>query len=131
MILLGMRINYLVFLLPLVLALEFALIVGVSLILAPLNLRYRDLNQIWDITLQIGFYLCPIIYDTNLIPSRYLEMYSLNPMMRIIDSMRKILYYNTLPSFADFTIVLVSAALLLFFGCIIFRKLEPRFAEEI
>jgi len=131
LIFLGMKITPLALLLPVILVLEFLLIVGVSLILAPLNVYYRDFNQIWDITLQIGFFLCPIIYSISLIPERYTLAYSLNPMTRIIEAVRKILYYNTLPTLADFIIVLVSGLLLLLVGYLIFRRLEPRLAEEI
>jgi len=131
LVILGMRITFLILLLPVILAFEFLLIIGVSLILASLNVYYRDFNQIWDITLQIGFFLCPIIYSMNLIPERYLLAYSLNPMTRIIESVRKILYYNTLPILTDFVIVLASGALLLFIGHLVYRRLEPGFAEEI
>ncbi len=128
---LGMRITFLILLLPVILAFEFLLIIGVSLILASLNVYYRDFNQIWDITLQIGFFLCPIIYSMNVIPERYLLVYSLNPMTRVIESVRNILYYNTLPILTDFVIVLASGALLLFVGYLVYRRLEPGFAEEI
>ena len=131
LVILGMRITFLILLLPVILAFEFLLIIGVSLILASLNVYYRDFNQIWDITLQIGFFLCPIIYSMTLIPERYLLAYSLNPMTRIIESVRKILYYNTLPILTDFVIVLASGALLLFIGYLVYRRLEPGFAEEI
>jgi len=131
LIFLGMRITYSVLLLPVILILEFILIIGVSLILAPLNVYYRDVNQIWDITLQAGFFLCPIIYSISLIPERYIFAYSLNPMTHVVESTRKILYYNTLPTIADFAIILVSGLLLLLAGYLIFRRLELRFAEEI
>jgi len=131
LIFLGMKITYLVLLLPVTLVLEFILIIGVSFILAPLNVYYRDFNEIWNITLQIGFFLCPIIYSISLIPERYISAYSLNPMTRVIESIRKALYYSTLPTLADFTIILVSGLILLLVGYLVFRKLEPRFAEEI
>jgi len=131
LVFLGMKITYLALLLPVILILEFMLIIGVSLILAPLNVYYRDFNQIWDITLQIGFFLCPIIYGISLIPEGYILAYSLNPMTRVVESIRKILYYNTLPTVADFAVILASGLLLLLVGFLVFRKLEPRFAEEI
>jgi len=131
LIFLGMKITYIALLLPVILVFEFILIIGVSLILASLNVYYRDVNQVWDIALQIGFFLCPIIYSISLIPERYVVAYSLNPMTRIIESIRRILYYNRPPTPADFAITLVSGILLLLVGYIIFRRLEPRFAEEI
>ena len=131
LILLGMRVTYLTFLLPALLAVEFVLIAGVSLPLAALNVYYRDINQVWDITLQASFFLCPIIYSLTLIPGRYAFLYSLNPMTRIIESARKIFYHNTLPTIWDFAIPLLGGLLLLLVGYLIFRRLEPRFAEEV
>jgi len=131
LVFLGMKLTYLALLLPVLLVFEFILIIGVSLILAPLNVYYRDINQVWDITLQIGFFLCPIIYSISLIPKRYLLAYSINPMTCVIESIRGILYYDMLPTLADFTIILVSGLVLLITGYLVFRRLEPRFAEEI
>jgi lipopolysaccharide transport system permease protein len=131
LVFLGMNVTVFVLLLPVILILEFVLIVGVSLILAPLNVYYRDIGQIWDIALQAGFFLTPILYDASLIPRRYLVAYSLNPMTRVIGSIREILYYGTLPTIADFATILTSELLLLVVGYLVFRRLEPRFAEEL
>jgi lipopolysaccharide transport system permease protein len=128
---LGMKVSWLVLLLPVVLAIEFVLIAGASLPLAALNVYYRDVNQVWDIALQAGFFLCPIIYSAGLVPSRYAILYSLNPMTRIIESIRKIFYYGVLPTAWDLLIPLVGGLVLLMLGYAVFVKLEPRFAEEI
>jgi len=128
---LGMRVSWVLILLPVVLAIEFVLIAGASLPLAALNVYYRDINQIWEIALQAGFFLCPIIYSASLIPARYALFYSLNPMTRIIESIRKIFYHDTPPAAYDLLIPLLGGLILLTFGYVIFLKLEPRFAEEI
>lgn len=127
----GMRLSALILFLPAILAVEFILIGGASLPLAALNVYYRDIYQIWEIALQAGFFLCPILYSSNLIPSRYLTLYSLNPMTGIIESVRKILYHGTLPSIWDLLTPLLGGLLLLIVGYWIFMRLEPRFAEEI
>ena len=67
----------------------------------------------------------------KLIPEPYLLPYSLNPMTRIIQSVRKILYYNTLPTLTDFAIPLIGGSILTLAGYAVFRWLEPRFAEEL
>ena len=128
---LGMNLTYYVLLLPLVLVLEFILIFGISLCLSSLNVYYRDVSQLWEIALQAGFFLCPIIYSISLIPERYVFLYSLNPMIGVIESFRKILYYNSLPALADFAPPLLGGLLLLLIGYLTFHRLEPRFAEEI
>jgi lipopolysaccharide transport system permease protein len=128
---LGMKLTLLIFLLPVFLILEFILIIGVSMPLAALNVYYRDIHQIWDITLQAGFFLTPIIYSISLIPKNYVFLYSLNPITRIIESIRKILSYNILPNPLDFTIPILGTLFLVIIGYFIFHRLEPRFAEEI
>jgi len=127
----GMNLTFLALLLPIILGLEFILIMGISFLLAPLNVYYRDIHQIWDIGLQAGFFLTPILYSVSLIPARYLPIYLLNPMTRIIESIRKILYYNTLPTLEDLMIPFLIGIFLCIIGYQVFRKLEPRFAEVI
>jgi len=102
-----------------------------SLCLSSLNVYYRDVGQLWEIALQAGFFLCPIFYSITLVPEKYVLLYSLNPMTRIIESFRKILYHNALPTLSDLLIPLGGGLLLLFIGYFIFRRLEPRFAEEV
>jgi len=130
MIILGMTPTIDALLLPIIMVIEFLIVLGISLGLAALNVFYRDFYQIWEIALQLGFFLSPIFYDPDIIPERYRLYYSLNPMARIIESTRKILLYNTTPAFLDFTIPLLFGLMLLAIGYTIFRKLEPRFAEE-
>jgi lipopolysaccharide transport system permease protein len=130
MIFLGMKLTPYVLLLPLVMIIEFIMVLGISLALGALNVFYRDFYQIWEIVLQLGFFLSPIFYDPNIIPERYRFYYSLNPMTRIIESTREILFYNTLPTAFDLATPLLASLVLLAIGYLIFRRLEPRFAEE-
>lgn len=128
---LGVKVTWLVFLLPLVLAVEFLLVFGLSLALASLNIFYRDIGQLWEIALQIGFFLTPIFYSATLIPKRYLQVYSLNPMMRVVELARKLLYYESLPTLEDAAVTFGAALLFFAVGFIVFRVFEPRFAEEV
>jgi lipopolysaccharide transport system permease protein len=131
LVLLGVNLTPYALLLPMILVLEFFLVFGVSLLLSSLNLKYRDFNQLWDIGLQLGFFLSPIVYDAKLIPARYRLLYSLNPMTALIESARSILIGQSLPSAFDSTVVLSSIGILLLIGYLVFRRLERRFAEEL
>ena len=123
--------SYHVFLTPMVLLMEFVLVFGIALCLSSLNVYYKDVAQLWDLTLQAGFFLCPIIYSTSLIPRRYVFLYSLNPMAGILESLRKIFYYNASPTLSDIIIPLTGSLLILLIGSLIFLRLEPKFAEEV
>jgi lipopolysaccharide transport system permease protein len=131
LVLLGVNLSFYALFLPAILLLEFLLIVGLSLVLSSLTLKYRDFNQVWEIALQLGFFLSPIVYEASLVPERYQFAYSLNPVTRLIESTRAIFLKSQLPSPYDGVIVLSSIVIFLVAGILIFRRLEPGFAEEL
>jgi lipopolysaccharide transport system permease protein len=131
LIILGIKITLLALLLPVIIAMEFVLVFGVSLGLAALNTKYRDFNQLWDIALQLGFFLSPIVYDPSLIPERYRFVYFLNPITRLIDAARDIFLFGYPPFLTDFAVVVAASAILLLVGGGIFRSFERSFAEEL
>lgn len=116
---------------PIILLLQFILVFGVGLFLAILTVFFRDLTQIWEIVLQAGFFLTPIIYSVSMIPENYLGYYLLNPMTRLMGMYRDIFMYGVIPSFYDFTIVAVICLSILLVGYMFFKKFEPRVGEEV
>jgi lipopolysaccharide transport system permease protein len=131
LIFLGVNITVYVIFLPAVLVMEFLIIFGLSLSLSSLNLKYRDFDQLWNLALQLGFFLSPIFYDASLIPQRYQFLYSLNPVTRLIESTRDIFLFQKLPLLSDSAVIIGSVALLMLIGFLIFGRLESRFAEEL
>lgn len=131
LVLLGVNLNAYALFFPAILILEFFLITGLSLVLSSLNMRYRDFNEVWQIVLQLGFFLSPIVYDASLIPDRFQFAYSLNPVTRLMESTRAIFLKNHLPSPYDGVVILSSIVIFLAAGILIFRRLEPGFAEEL
>jgi lipopolysaccharide transport system permease protein len=131
LILFGASLSITILLFPVIHSLHFILVYGVSLFLASLYVYFRDLNQIWDILLQAGFYTAPIIYPLSLVPEKYMFYYMLSPITRLMVMYRDILLYGSIPSVSDFLIVAGSGFVFLLLGSIIFKKLSPRFAEEV
>jgi lipopolysaccharide transport system permease protein len=131
MVVLGMSLTPWILLLPFVMIIELFMVLGISLGLAALNVFYRDFYQIWEIALQFGFYLCPIFYDPNILPERYRFYYSLNPMTRVIESTRKILFYTSPPTVFDLIVPFLIGLVIFALGYNIFHRLEPKFAEVI
>ncbi len=125
----GVTINVLFF--PLVHAIYFLIVYGVSLILASFYVYYRDLNQIWDVVLQAGIFLSPVIYPISIIPVEYLDLYMLNPMTVLIQTYREFLLYGVTPSLASLLALLAVGAVMVAAGTPVFKRLERRFAEEI
>ncbi len=128
---LGVGLTAYALILPLLLVLEFLLVFALSLSLSALNLKYRDFSQLWDIALQLGFFLSPIVYSASLIPPRFQLLYSLNPVTRLIEAARRIFLEQQLPTAFDIGVVLATIILLLALGLLTFHHMEKRFAEEL
>src|SRR3989338_5557423 len=94
------------YLLPIFLYLVFFLFVfllGLSFILAALFVRYRDLSHLWDVALQIGFWLSPIVYSLEIVPAYYRAVYLLNPATQVIMAVRQSLIFQEIPGHPTLT----------------------------
>jgi lipopolysaccharide transport system permease protein len=113
-------------LIPLVL-----LTIGVSMILASLNVKYRDIKYALPFMIQLWLFMTPVIYPTSIIPEKFRVLSALNPLTGIIDAFRN----SAIPSkHIDWQLLSVSSALaLLLFatGMMFFRKTERTFADII
>ena len=110
---------------------EFLFVFAASLALAALFVFYRDLMHIWEVFLNLAFWSAPMVYSLNMIPTGWLPIYRLNPLVPMILSFQNVLLYATLPGplmLAQMTISLLAA---LGIGIAIFKHFEPRFADEV
>lgn len=130
-IIFGVKLSPNILLFPFIYVIYFVLVYGMSLALAALYVYYRDLNQIWEVLLQLGFFLSPVVYPLTTVPAEYLNIYMLNPVTDFMQIYRDILLYSQTPSLASIAFVLISAIISLAAGAAIFKRLERRFAEEI
>jgi lipopolysaccharide transport system permease protein len=127
----GVDISINVLLFPVIHVAFLVLVYGLSLILASLYVYYRDLNQIWDVLLQAGFFLSPIVYPISIVPEKYLSYYMANPVTVTIEMYREVLLYSITPSATDMAFILAASGVMLLAGTFLFSRLERRFAEEI
>ena len=116
---------------PFLIAMEFFLILGLSLTLSALNVYFRDVQFIWRVVVQIGFFATPILYPITIFPENIRWIVMLNPMAQIITMMRNCTLYGIAPEAMSLAYVGLSTLALLFIGYSIFNRLEPRFAEAI
>jgi lipopolysaccharide transport system permease protein len=120
-----------VLLFPIFYVVFFVVVYGLAVGLASLFVYYRDLNQVWEVLLQAGFFLSPIVYPLSAVPQEYLWIYFLNPITVIMTINRDILLYGELPSLPEVIYLVTIGFILLMIGRFIFIKLERRFAEEV
>lgn len=122
----GRVLLYFVYALALVL-----IVVGFSLASSVLFLRYRDLNQVWEVMTQAGFFLAPIIYPLDILPERlhgYLYLWAPTP---VIEFSRDALVRGQAATLTGHVYLLAAVALSLGIGTLIFRRFSPRAAEYL
>lgn len=117
--------------LPLLLAMTLALSLAIGLWLGPINVRFRDIVHTVPFLFQIWMYATPIVYPLSMVPERWRLLYSLNPMVGIIDGFRWSLVGVGSIDFTALAISSVIIAVALFSGLIFFRNAERRFADVI
>jgi lipopolysaccharide transport system permease protein len=116
---------------PLLLILELLTIVGLSMALSAMNVYFRDVQFIWRLILQVGFFATPVIYPITIFPENVRWIVMLNPMAQILTMMRDAILYRIAPEPLAMTYVVLSMLSALVIGYLIFERLEPRFAEAI
>lgn len=136
-------------LLPLALAVEFVLLAGMGLILASVNVYYRDVQHLLELGLLAWFWLTPIVYPSSLVQGTgFWGVYLLNPMTAVVLGFQRALYARVdavvdgkaTTILVDAPVswyaqrlgyVAVAAVLLLALGWLLFQKLDRRLAEEL
>ncbi|PMB36188.1 phosphate ABC transporter permease [Fischerella thermalis BR2B] len=124
--------NWRILTLPVFILIAFAAAVGAGLWLAALNVEYRDFRYIVPFIVQFGLYISPVGFTSSVVPPQWRLLYSLNPMVGVIDGFRwAILGGDSQIYLPGFTLSVGLVALLLVTGVWYFRKMERTFADVI
>jgi lipopolysaccharide transport system permease protein len=107
------------------------LIIGFSLGGSVLFLRYRDLNQVWEVVTQAGFFVTPIIYPLSVIPERFHFYLYLWPPTAVIEFARAVLVDGRIPGVIAHLDLALVALTVFFIGAIVYRSFSPRAAEYL
>lgn len=114
--------------LPLVMAIEYILALGITMIMSAVDVYFRDLEHILGIVSMAWMFMTPIMYDIN-IAGRLGKYLMWNPMTPIITAYRDILYKGSVPQLGTLGISLGMGLVFLVLGFLIFGKLKRRFSE--
>jgi lipopolysaccharide transport system permease protein len=118
--------------LPFLIMLAFAAALGGGLWFSSLNIKYRDFRFIVPFVVQFGLYVSPVGFSSAIVPEQWRLLYSLNPMVGVIDGFRwAILGQNTAMYWPGFMLSIGIVLLLLISGIWHFRKTERTFADII
>lgn len=118
--------------LPFVLVFAVLAALGPGLLLAALNVKYRDFRYVVPFIVQMGIYVSPVAYSTSLIPEAWRTLYYLNPMAGLIDAFRwTVLGGNFTPWWPGVALSMSVLLALLIAGVLYFRAAERSFADNI
>jgi lipopolysaccharide transport system permease protein len=128
----GFAPDWRIFTLPLFVFIAFAAAMGAGLWIAALNVKYRDFRYIIPFVVQFGLYVSPVGFSSTIVPEQWRLLYSLNPMVGVIDGFRwAILGGNTQLYWPGFLLSLFLVMVMLVTGIVYFRKTEKIFADVI
>ncbi|MDH3601773.1 MAG: ABC transporter permease [Candidatus Tectomicrobia bacterium] len=136
-ILLGMMVWYGIaptvgiLLLPAFILLAWLTVLSVSLFFSALNVKYRDVGHAIPFLVQVWMYASPVAYSVSVVPETWRLLYSLNPMVGVIEGFRWALLGNASPNLNAIAVSTAVMLLLLFGGLIYFRQMERTFADVI
>lgn len=117
--------------LPLFLGLAIMTALAVGLWSSALNVRYRDVGNIIPFVIQVWMYASPVAYPVSMVPEKWRLLYSLNPMVGVIEGFRWALLGKTNPNFMMMAASSTAVLALLAGGIVYFKRMEQTFADVI
>ncbi|MBK8047623.1 MAG: ABC transporter permease [Anaerolineales bacterium] len=117
--------------LPIILLIQFLLIVGLGLALSAANVFFRDVTSLLSLGLQLWFYASPIIYPITSVPDSLRTLYFLNPMAGIIEAYRSVILEATPPDYMALGLAAIVSVIAFVFGYSFFKRVEFRFADIV
>jgi lipopolysaccharide transport system permease protein len=121
-----------ILLLPFFIILALLASLGPGLWITALNVKYRDFRYVIPFVVQIGLYVSPVGFSSKVVPEQWRMLYSLNPMVGVIDGFRWCILGGESPIYLPgFLLSLAIITFFLYLGVSRFRKMEKTFADLI
>ena len=124
----GLRFTKALLLIPVLILLLILFCAGLSLLLSAFMVFFRDTQFLWSVLILMWNFLSPVFYPESIIPLAYRHIYRMNPLYQFMSFLRSITIGGTAPGPECFGICLLSAAVSMGIGLIVFRKLQRKFA---
>jgi lipopolysaccharide transport system permease protein len=118
-------------LLPFLILMALATALGAGLWLSALNVQYRDIRYAISFLIQFWFFATPVVYPSSLVPNRWRFLYSLNPMVGVVEGFRGALLGKGQIIGPMFIVSIIVIVCLLITGSFYFRRMEKGFADVI
>jgi lipopolysaccharide transport system permease protein len=120
-----------IWLVPLFLLVALLTALAAGLWLSALNVRYRDIGYTMPFVIQVWMFLSPVVYPVSIVPQKWRLLYSLNPMVGVIEGFRWALLGKHSPDFGVMAVSTGAVFILLLGGLIFFKNMEETFADVV
>jgi len=127
----GMTPGWQIFLFPIFLVMALLAALAVSLWFSALHVKFRDVGHIIPFFVQLWMFASPVVYPVSLIPEQWRALYSLNPVVGVVEGFRWTLLGQRAPSLEMMLPSIVIVLLLFVSGVIYFKRMERTFADVI
>ena len=115
---------------PILVLLQAALLMGTLLLVASIDVFFRDLEHLVEVVLFMLLYASPILYPLDLVPDGWRPIMLINPLTSLIEAWRGLFLRNELPGLDIWPALLFTTGALVL-GWLVFRRLEPGFADAL
>ena len=115
---------------PIFVLLLTALAFGVGALTAAWNVKYRDVSIMLPVIVQVWLFVTPIVYPVDIVPARWRSLYSLNPLVGLIEGFRAVLLNRALNLNALLFSTVITSALVIY-ALFVFRRMERDFADVV
>ncbi len=125
----GPTLNWLIGI-PVLVVVQFAVIYGLALIVSIANAFFRDLEYLIAVLISLLFWMTPIVYPLDAVPERYRVFLAMNPVTYLIQAWRELFFNNTI-NWHYLSISLITAAVVLIAGLLVFKKFDKKLDEVL
>jgi ABC-type polysaccharide/polyol phosphate export permease len=116
---------------PVILGIQAVLMLGLALILSAAHVYVRDVKPLVTVLLLMIFYLTPIFWTVGTLPDSLTWAVQLNPAFTLVDGYHSVLYYGVMPDTSALAILGLVSLGILALGVLVFRRLQPRFVDDL
>jgi lipopolysaccharide transport system permease protein len=123
--------HWTVLLIPVLLAIQFVLMLGIVWLTAAATVYVRDMRNVVDVAVTLLFYVTPVFYDLRRVPESIRPYLDINPMTTLVDGWRKILIEGHVPDLPSLAIVAAASGGFAALSFLLFQRLSGGFADEL
>jgi ABC-type polysaccharide/polyol phosphate export permease len=129
------RIHPTLVLIPLIAAVQLVFSLAIAIIVAALNVFFRDIANVARHGLRLWFYLSPALYEVADVKGRaggiFDVLFAINPWTPLFESYRAVIFYGTMPAWGSLAVLLAVSFVVLAGAILMFKRVEPAFAKVL